>query len=532
VIGLERMQEDPAGSTTTRWRRSRRGQRPSAALVVGAALAASIAVLPLAYLLVRVVDAGLPRVLTILIRPNTLSLIGRSLLLTIAVTGLCLVVGLGLALLVSRTDLPFRRFFAVAFAIPLAIPSYVAAYAWLAAYRPVAGLGGAVLVLTACTYPYVYLPVVAALRRANPALEEVARSLGRGTWATAWAVTARQVLGSATAGGLLVALYVLSDFGAVALLRYDAFTRVIYSSYRSSFDRTPAAVLSVLLVLITIAITVAEARTRRGSSDQGDGAARREPDRWSLGRWRWPAAGLCAAVVAVAVAFPAGSMGYWVLRSQQVGIDWDRLGSSTWSTLQVAVAGALVTTLLALPVGILAARHRSKTTSVLEHAAYAGHGLPGIVVGLSLVFFGVRFAGSLYQEVPMLLIAYAALFLPIAVGAVRATLSMISPQFEEVARSLGHSPWRVLTRVTLPLSLHGIASGFALVVLTSMKELPATLLLRPTGLNTVATTLWSHLDVGAYGSAAPYAAVLVLLGIVPTWHLMRTYLFDRSEALG
>ncbi|MBA3528154.1 MAG: iron ABC transporter permease [Propionibacteriaceae bacterium] len=501
-------------------------------LLAGAGLAAAIALLPLAYLLVRALEAGLPRVLSIMVRPNTLSLIGRSLLLTVTVTSLCLVLGLGLALLVSRTDLPFRRLLGVAAALPLAIPSYVAAYAWLAAFRPMASFGGAVLVLTACTYPYVYLPAVAALRRANPALEEVARSLGRGTWWTAWTVTARQVRGSVTAGGLLVALYVLSDFGAVAILRFDVFTRVIYSSYRASFDRTPAAVLSILLVLITITITVAEARTRRGAAGVSDDAPARAPGRWLLGRWRWLAAGLTGLVVAVAVGFPICSMGYWILRSQQSGIDWERLGSSASATLQVALAGALLTTLLALPVGILAARHRSKATSMLEHAAYAGHGLPGIVVGLSLVFFGVRFARPLYQEVPMLVIAYAALFLPIAVGSIRASVAMSSPRLEQVARSLGRSPWQVLTRVTVPLALPGVTAGFALVMLTCMKELPATLLLRPTGLNTLATSLWTQTDVVAYGRAAPYAAVLVLLGILPAWHLMRIYLFDRSEALG
>lgn len=512
-------------------RRSKDGDRPSLLLLAGAALAALVAVLPLAYLVIRVTEAGWPRVWAIVARPNTLLLVGRSLLLMVTVTALCVGLGLGLALLVSRTDLPFRRFFGVAAALPLAIPSYVAAYAWLAAFRPMAGFGGAVLVLTACTYPYVYLPVVAALRRSDPALEEVARSLGYGTWRTAWTITARQVRGSVTAGALLVALYVLSDFGAVSLLRYDVFTRVIYSSYRASFDRTPAAVLSVVLVLITIAVTVAETRTRRGTAAIAAASPAREPGSWLLGRWRWPAVGLTAGIVGVAIGFPAASLTFWIWRSQQAGIDWDRLGSSTWATVQVAVLGASVITLLALPVGILAARHRSRTTSLLEQAAYAGHGLPGIVVGLSLVFFGVRFVRPLYQEVPLLIVAYAALFLPIAIAAIRASVAMSSPQLEQVAQSLGKSSWQVVTRVTVPLALPGVSAGFALVMLACMKELPATLLLRPTGLNTVATSLWTHTDVVAYGSAAPYAAVLVLLGIAPAWYLIRVHVSHRPRVL-
>ena len=158
---------------------------------------------------------------------------------------------------------------------------------------------------------------------------------------------------------------------------------------------------------------------------------------------------------------------------------------------------------------------------VLEHAAYAGHALPGIVVALSLVFFGIRYAQPLYQRTPLLVLAYAVLFLPAAVGAVRASVSASPRGLEEVARSLGHSQLSTLRRVTLPIAGPGVAAGAALVLLTCMKELPATLLLRPTGMDTLATRLWTETGAGAYAGAAPYAALLLVLAAVPTVRLMR-----------
>jgi iron(III) transport system permease protein len=491
-------------------------------LVVPATVAVAIALLPIGYLLVRAGEGGLARFSDVLVRERTVWLVVRSLGLTATVTACCLVLGISLAWLTARTDLAWRRGWTVVLALPLAVPSYVAAFTWISAFPSVAGFWGAVLVLTACCYPYVFLPVAAALRRADPSLEEVARSLGRSAVRTFLGVTVRQVRPAAAAGGLLVALYVLSDFGAVSLLRFDVFTRVIYSSYRASFDRTPAAILSLLLVALTLLITVGEARTRGRALQArvGAGAARRAMI-VRLGRWR-PVAGTAAvAVTAVSLGFPAVSLAYWLARGRSAGLDLGRLTEGAVATLWVSLLGAALITVLAVPVGVLAARHRGRSVRAMEHAAYAGHALPGIVVALSLVFFGIRYAEPIYQRTPLLVVAYAVLFLPAAIGAVRASVAMSPPLLEEVARSLGRGPSQVLRRVTLPLAGPGVAAGAALALLTCMKELPATLLLRPTGMDTLATRLWSATGAGAYAAAAPYAALLVLLAVVPTFLLTR-----------
>ncbi len=496
--------------------------RPPRLLTLTGGIAAAVAVLPVAYLAMRTAQAGPARIAEIVVRERTVALIGRSLALTLAVTVCCVLVGVALALLVARTDLPGRRIVAVLAPMPLAVPSYVAAYAWLGLPWPVAGFGGALLVLTACTYPYVYLPVVAALRGADPAQEEVARSLGRGPLATVIAVTLRQVRPAAAAGALLVSLYVLSDFGAVSLLRYDVFTRVIHTSYSASFDRTPAAVLGLLLVLLTVGITLAESRARSRSEQVRTGAGTaRPPTPIRLGAWTLPAVLGVVAVLGAALAFPLGSLGYWLWRGQRSGADLDQLWPAALSTVSVAALAAVVTVVLAVPVGVLAARYRGRGTRLIEHATFAGHALPGIVVALALVFFGIRVVPGVYQEVPLLVLAYVVLFLPAAVAAVRSSVALSPPRLEEVARSLGQHPARVLRTVTLPLAAPGVAAGAALVMLTAMKELPATLLLRPTGMDTLATRLWNETGTGAFAAAAPYAAVLVLMSALPTLALTR-----------
>jgi iron(III) transport system permease protein len=510
----------PAGRVAVRARRG--SGAPPAVLVLPALLAAAVAVVPIAYLLVRATEGGAQGLLEVLWRERTAALVLRSLGLAAAVTAACLVLGVSLAWLTTRSNLPGRRAWGLLAALPLAVPSYVAAFAWVSAAPGLAGFTGSLLVLTACTYPYVYLPVAAAMSRTDPAAEEVARSLGRSATATFLTVTLRQVRPAAAAGSLLVGLYVLSDFGAVSILRYDVFTRVIFSSYRSSFDRTPAAVLSLLLVVITVLITVAESRSRgaAGQARLGSGVAR-TPALVGLGRWRPAALAWCGAVAAVALGFPAASLGFWVWRGQSSGFELDRLVPAALATLGVSALGALVTTVLAVPVGVLAARYRGRGTRLVEHATYAGHALPGIVVALALVFFGIRVVPGVYQRTPLLVLGYAVLFLPAAVGAVRASVAQSPPRLEELARSLGRGPLGVLRQVTLPLAAPGVAAGAALVMLTCMKELPATLLLRPTGVDTLATRLWSETGVAAYGAAAPYAVLLVVLAAVPTFLLSR-----------
>lgn len=496
--------------------RARTRRQVPPALVAAAAVPGLFALVPLVYLGVRALGAGPAAVLDVLTRPRTGELLVRSVALAGAVTLTCVVVGSGLAWLLVRTDLPGRRAWAAVLALPLAVPSYVAGFTWIAQWPAVAGFWGAYAVLTTVSYPYVLLPVAAALRSADGGLEEVARSLGHGAGRVLLTVTARRVRPAAAAGGLLVALYVLSDFGAVSLMRYDAFTLAIFTSYRATFDRTPAAVLGCVLVCLAGLLTWAEMRARGAAAQRiGRGTARAVAV-VALGRARVPAVAAVVAVAGIALGFPAWSLVHWAAVGSSTGVDWPALAGATAVTLQVAALGAVVTVLLAGPVGVLAARHRGRLVGVVETAAYAGHALPGVTVGLALVFLGIRLVPGLYQETPLLVAGYAVLFLPLAIGAVRTSVAAAPPALEEAARSLGHGRLAAFARVTLPIAAPGVVAGAALVFLTITKELPVTLMLRPTGDDTLAVQLWSHTGAGAFGAAAPYALVLVLVAAVPT----------------
>lgn len=486
-------------------------------------LVALFSLLPLAYLVVHVATGRRATVIATLASPRTLALLVNSAFLVITVTALATVIGVGLAWLTERTDLAGRNLWRVVAALPLAMPSYVAAYAWISTTE-LEGAAGSILVLTGSTFPYVYLSAAAALRGAGGTLEEVAASLGQNRWITFWRVTWPTVRPAAAAGGLLVATYTLSDFGSVALMRYDVFTRAIFMSYRASFDRLPAAVLACVLVVMTLVITAAEIRTRSKAASLGAAQGpKRPPVPLALGAWQLPALLTVAGLIAVSLGYPVVAVLGWFISDLGVGLPGE-LGRVIANTVLVCAVAGLIATLAALPLGIYAARSTSRLSRTIQQVVYFAHGLPGLVVALAMVFFGIRYARAIYQEVPLLVLTYVLLLLSAAMGAIRGAVVVSSPRVEEAARSLGAGTGLVLRRVTLPLALPGIAAGFVLVMLSAMKELPATLLLRPAGFETLATRLWMNTEELAYADAAPYALGLVLVAIPPAIALVRVSL--------
>ena len=497
---------------------------PPRTLLAAGAVTAAVSLIPLLYLFVRAGEAGWGRWVEILARPRTAETVGTSMALVLVVVSACLLIGVPTGWLVARTELPGRAGWLALLALPLAVPSYVASYAWLSQFPAMNGFWAAALILTLVSFPYVVLPVTAALRAADPAAEEVARALGLGPVRAFARATLPQAWPAAAGGALLVALYVLSDLGAVALMRVDAFTRVIYSSYRASFDRVGATVLALVLVGLAVLLLVAE-RWVRGRNPRwrtGSGSPRSAvPVRLSpTGR----AAAICwlTVLTGAAVAAPMIALGLRMAEGSRTALNIGELLSAALTSVGVAAAGAALAVLLAVPVGILAARYRTPAVRWVETLSFTGHALPGVVVGLSLVFLTLAVLPGLYQSVAMLAFAYAILFGPKAIGASRTATAAVPPVLEQTARTLGRGPLRAWAQTTLPMTLPGMAAGGLIVLLTAMKELPATLMLRPTGLDTLATELWSRTEVAAYGAAAPYAVTLVVLAAVPAWLLSRS----------
>lgn len=513
-------------------------RRPPLLLVAAAFAAVALVCLPLAYLVLRVGGGGTDA-WSVLGRHGILELVWQTGLLVGAVTGSALLVGVPLAWLVSRTDLPGRRFWAVAAALPLVIPSYVAALVLLAAFGPrgflqqvlegpfgvervpeIYGLGGAVLSLTISTYPYVYLLAVAAFRELDPALEEASRSLGRTRAQTFRLVTLPVLRPSLGAGALLVALYTLSDFGAVSLMQYSSLTRAIYLQYRTLFDRTPAAILSLVLVVLTLVVLVLEAYSRgRARYHRPSPGAARAAQRVRLGGWRWPAVGFCTAVVGFALLLPLAVIGYWLERAISLERDLGDVWGAALSSVLVSGLAAGAAVAAALPVALLAVRYPAGWTRALERLSYSSNALPGIVIALSLVFFAANYAGFAYQTLALLVFAYVVRFFPQAVAGTHSALLRVDPRLEEAARGLGKTPRRAFASVTAPLVAPGLLAGAALVFLSTMKELPATLLLAPIGFETLATEVWTATTVASYSRAA-FPALLLILFSAPFVYLL------------
>lgn len=519
-------------------RKARLGLRPPFILVLPAIVVAALAGTPLVYLVIRAAEAG-PAFWQLIARPRTLQLLGNTVLLAAAVSLSSIVISVPLAWLLVRTNVPGKRFWSAATVVPLAIPSLVGGYAFVAAlgsggivqqfltrwgisFSGVYGAVGAWLVLTLLSYPYVLLPVRSSLRALDPAGEESARSLGNPPLRVFWYVVMPALKPAILSGGLLVALYTLSDFAAVSLLQFDSFTRAIYVQYQASFNRSYAAVLALVLVALTIGILVLEStvRGRKRYHRTGTGA-RRQARPVDLGPWRWPATLFILLLVLASVGLPVGVSAFWLVRGVMHGEIVSLEAGAALNSVVVSLGAAAFTLAAAIPVAILAVRYPSPVTASLEKAAYLGYALPGIVVALSMVFFGARYGGVLYQTVWMLLFAYVVLFLPQGLGAVRSNLMLVSPNLENVARTLGYTPGRVLWRVTLPMIRPGVISGAALVFLTVMKELPATLLLSPIGFRTLTTVIWGAVSEAFYARAAAPALMLILVSSLSLFFLLR-----------
>jgi len=489
--------------------------------------------LPVAYLLSRLVFAESAALAQVL-RPRTLAVLGNSVLLAVAVTGASVALALPLAWLTTSTDLPARRMWGVLSSLPLVIPSYIGGYALVAALGPrgalqgllerllgvqrlpeLYGFGGAWLALTLFSYPYVLLSVRGALRSLDPGLEEASRSLGHGPWRTFWFVTLPQLRPAIAAGALLTALYTLSDFGAVSLLQFNSFSRAIYVQYRSAFDRDGAAVLAMLLVLLTSLLLVGEIQTRSRARYHRSTAGTARPRRIvRLGAWRWPALLLSGAVVLLALVVPVGVVIFWLARGLASGEPLRLVWGAALNSVSSSAAAAALAVLAALPVALLAVRFPGRLSRMLEGIAYAGYALPGIVVALALVRWASHYAPAIYQTLPLLIGAFVLRFLPQAMGSARAALLSVNPRVEEASRSLGRGAVSTFVRVTLPLIRPGLLSGAALVFLTAMKELPTTLILGPLGYRTLATAVWSATAEGFFARAAAPALLLIAVSAV------------------
>lgn len=510
-------------------RRSSRRRAPNI-LLWGAGLITLLIVAPFGLTIFDAVQGDVARAWHLLWRPVTAHLLFNTVTMAVVTTVVCALLGTATAWLMERSDLPGRRVWSLLVPMPLAIPAFIASFAWISVGNVFYGPAGALLVLSASYYPLIYLPVAAALRNMDPALEESARTMGCTRWQAFRRAVFPQIKPALLGGMLLVILHAFTEFGAFKLLRFRTFTTAIYADYRVGMLKEGALLACVLLGLCVLCL-VAE-QFLRGHRDQArvGGGTRRAQVRQKLGKARWPSVVGMVILAVVTLGVPLSLIGFWLFRD--IGVAWQRFVSparlleATWHSLSFGALASIVTTLLALPIAYLSVRSRRPVVQVMERASFLPRGMPGIVLALSLVAFSQFLDGFLYQTTTLLILAYAIIFFPLAVVSLRVTLAQVQPALEDSARVLGHRPPAVLRRIVLPLAGPGVGAGMALVFIMVATELTSTLLLRPTGMNTLATQFWATSTNNAYAAAAPYAAILVIISMFATWIMANR--FGRS----
>lgn len=502
-------------------------------LQLAALASAALILLPLGYVTVLALSADFAvwqRLWTTRIPEllwNTVSLAGAVALLTLAL-------GVSTAWMVTRFEFPGRRLWEIGLVLPLAMPTYVLAYV----YNYLLGFGGpaeqiwqlmagpqariispqsfwrVTFVIALDTFPFVYLLTRSALLSFNVSFEEVARTCGASPLRRVLFVTLPLLRPSIVAGIALVILYVVSDFGAVSLLRYQTLTYAVFQQMTGRSDNQAASILSILLVILALLFLLAERWFRRKSRFYQTTGRFRAPQRVRCGWMHAAALTAClATVIGLAFGIPAYLLVMWSLSSEARAILDARFFGFVWNSALLSTLAATAAVLVGLPLAYLASRQPTWLNLGCLQAAYAGYVLPGPVAALAVLVLFLNVMPFFYGTVIVLIVAYVLHFLPAGLQSLEPSIQQITPNLEEVARTLGLNVRETWRRVTLPLIRNGVIVAWVLIFLQTMKELPATLLLRPVGFDTLAIRVWLEASEEYYQLAAPSALLIVLVGL-------------------
>jgi len=495
--------------------------------------------IPPAYLFYRSLSGDVD-VLSLMSRQSLWTSLLNSLILMFTVSLTSILISIPCAWITTRSGVKGRSIWAVGFALPLVIPTYVGGFIVVIFLGPkgmlqqvlewccgvdrlpaIYGLWGATFTLAIFSYPYVYLSIRSGFLKMDNSLVEVAESLGLSKISIFFKIILRQLVPSILAGTLLVSLYVLSDFGAVSLLRYKTFSWSIFIQYGTALDRSVAAMYSSFLIIVAVSITIGEAWLQKKGRFGTTGNVSNSFRIRQANMVRSILAGVYGTVICtVSVCAPVGLLIYWVVRGSLRGeiltIPWIKI----WNSLYVATLGALFVTICAIPLVYFSYRYKGLIPRIISLVVPIGFALPGISVALALVFFSAQLPRWIYQTVPVMIFAYFILFISPAFGIVQNGLRLINPSIEEASLSLGKSYFTTFFRVTLPLMMPSLTSAGAMVFLLIMKELPATLILAPLNFSNLATSTWSYAIEAFFAKSALEALLLVGLSTIPLTYLM------------
>ena len=488
-----------------------------------------LVLLPIGVTIAQAFQGGTGAAADALRASGTLWLLRNTLLIAAASLPICAVIGVAAAWFVERTQLPARRLWALLLVAPLTVPPFVTSYAWASIGSPLQGLLGAAGVIGFSYFPIVFLLVAVALRGMDPALEETAQSLGLGTGRIFFRVILPQLRPALLGGLLLVVLDALVEFDAFIALKFRTFSADIYAQYQLGFSASGAAALSFFSIVLCLILLFGEARLRGNANyTRVSHGARRAVHRYPLGNKTIPVLVAFAAVVAVSVGIPVGTLINWFSKSSHAALtgasaNLHYLLPATLTSLWLGVGAALLAIVCALPIAVLAVRHRGPVVTTLERTVYLSFALPDLVAAIALAYAASHYAGFLYGSAVLLVFAEAILFLPFAVVALRATIGQIESSLEDSARSLGAGPLAALWRVTAPLARPGFLAAGVLVFAFTLGDLSTPQVLLPLNLYTLGTEFQANSSTVAFAAAAPFAAVLIALAMVAAYVVMSRF---------
>jgi iron(III) transport system permease protein len=496
---------------------------------LGPAVFAGVAVLlPLIYLAIRAFDGDPGQSYELVFRQRNLTLLINTLSLTAGVLLVTTLIAFPFAWLTSRTDMPGKKLVTLIGVMPLAIPGYVLAYSLLGLGgtngtlaqlfgividRP-SGFSGSLIAISLYTFPYLFLNLRTGFLGLDPSTEEAARSLGYSSLSILFKVILPQLKPSFYAGMLIIGLYVVGDFGAVSLMRFETFSYALFLQYESAFDRVYAAWLALMLLGLTCTILVAEYKLLKGLSfyRTGSGSARVKRET-RLGAWKWAAWLFTLTVMMFSIVIPFTTILFWMAQ----GVDpivWNTLGNSIRSSVTASAPAALLAVFFAVPMAYISIRYPSRLSNILQRFSYLGYATPPLALALAFIFFSLSFVPFIYQSLGLLIFAYALHFMAESMGPIRSALYQAPPRIEEAARSLGMSRFQAFRKTTLPLLRNGMIAGTAFVFLSAMKELPITFILSPIGFETLAVNVWSFSAEAMFAEAAPFALCILFFSIL------------------
>ncbi|OED34974.1 hypothetical protein AB834_05490 [PVC group bacterium (ex Bugula neritina AB1)] len=449
----------------------------------------------------------------------------RSIYLVLGVVGFSCFLAIPSAILLEKTNLPFRKFWYITLTLPLMIPSFAGSFALISAFAPhgsllanllnietlpsIYGFKGAVLGISLFTFPYIFLSSQVALRSMSPNYDEVAMTFGLKNHQLLFRLWLPYLKAPICAGSFLVGLYALSDFGTPTLMRYSCLTQEIYLAYSAYFDRKYASFLSLILVLLVFIILNAQKFYKAASKSlENDRDLRKKPFRIDLGKGKFLALLWCSFVVTISLLIPTGVMIYWLSQ----GVEQSALGdilTRLSSSLVIALVTGVIIVLVSYPLAYLVERKGGLWLKVENFVCLAAS-VPGIVTALSLVFLMKFFPASFYQSYAYLILAYLILFFFKSYTLLRSGITKIPSTLEDAARTLGANTFQTFKKIVSPLNHSAMISSYFLVVISTLKELPVTLILAPIGYKSLSAHIWTTTEEAFFSETALSSLLLLL----------------------